>query len=185
MDLLFRLAQVRLRLRPLDERHDDIIPIAEALLRRMDGPKLSGEARKLLVTMSWPGNVRELKWTLENAVALQDTESTGLRELSVSSLKDALDIGSREEASILSKLDCPPRRLPLDQAIDVPKYLVAIEILLIERALDMSPSQTAASKLLGYNTLQALQARLRSLAKKAAEFHLDRPAWLADSAGDQ
>lgn len=70
-DLFFRLNVLPIRIPPLRARQDDIIPIAEAFLRKYSneyGKRFSGfseSAVDALQGYSWPGNVREL----DNAVA--------------------------------------------------------------------------------------------------------------------
>jgi DNA-binding NtrC family response regulator len=79
-DLLFRLNTVEVRLPPLRERHEDIIPLAEAFLARSAqryqriGMHLSGEARRALEEYPWPGNVRELSHVMERAVLTASAE---------------------------------------------------------------------------------------------------------------
>ncbi len=73
MDLFHRLLVFRLRLPPLRERTEDIIPLAECFLSSLAGPgcpapALSEGARAALLAHSWPGNVRELAHTIERAV---------------------------------------------------------------------------------------------------------------------
>lgn len=77
-DLYHRLAVFPVRLPPLRERREDVLPLAEMLLERI-GPevrglrlRLSAEARELLVQHPWTGNVRELSNTLERAAILAE-----------------------------------------------------------------------------------------------------------------
>jgi len=75
-DLYYRLRVIELRVPPLRERRDDILPLARLLLaeaterlgRRVTG--LSPEAADQLLRYEWPGNVRELANAIERAVAL-------------------------------------------------------------------------------------------------------------------
>jgi DNA-binding NtrC family response regulator len=75
-DLYYSLRVIELRVPPLRERRDDILPLARMLLaeaterlgRRVTG--LSPDAADQLLRYSWPGNVRELSNALERAVAL-------------------------------------------------------------------------------------------------------------------
>ena len=66
-DLFHRLGVFWIRLPPLRERADDIMPLAEFFLqreveRRGRAPhRLSGEVEDVLRSYTWPGNVRELK----------------------------------------------------------------------------------------------------------------------------
>jgi two-component system response regulator FlrC len=77
-DLYFRLAVVRLRIPPLRERREDILPLARhfaARYARANGlPErgLSPAAEALLLRHAWPGNVRELENTLHRAVLLAE-----------------------------------------------------------------------------------------------------------------
>jgi DNA-binding NtrC family response regulator len=67
-DLYYRLNVIELRLPPLAERRDDIIPLAEYFL---DGKAVLDEgARAALVAHNWPGNVRELKNAIQRAALL-------------------------------------------------------------------------------------------------------------------
>ncbi len=75
-DLFHRLNQFRIRVPPLRERADDIIPLAEYFLRQ-HSPKavLCPDAKEALRRYSWPGNVRELRNALAHAtIAAQDYE---------------------------------------------------------------------------------------------------------------
>jgi two-component system, NtrC family, nitrogen regulation response regulator NtrX len=75
-DLYFRLAVVPLRVPPLRERLDELIPLAEAFIQRISraygrAPKrLSAKAKDTLLAHDWPGNVRELRNLMERAVIL-------------------------------------------------------------------------------------------------------------------
>ncbi|MEO7433618.1 MAG: sigma 54-interacting transcriptional regulator, partial [Dokdonella sp.] len=67
-DLLYRLNVIELRLPPLAERSDDILPLAEHFL---DGAAaFDDSARVALVNHGWPGNVRELKNAIQRAALL-------------------------------------------------------------------------------------------------------------------
>jgi two-component system nitrogen regulation response regulator GlnG len=71
-DLFFRLNVFQIHLPPLRERRDDIGPLAEHFLRRLDAKllPLSEATAKYLKDQSWLGNVRELRNALEHAVIL-------------------------------------------------------------------------------------------------------------------
>jgi len=75
-DLYHRLAVFPIRVPPLRERPEDILPLARQLLAEvatsLKMPRLTLEpaAEQLLVTRRWPGNVRELRNTLERAAIL-------------------------------------------------------------------------------------------------------------------
>jgi two-component system response regulator HydG len=75
-DLYYRLRVIELRVPPLRERPEDVLPLARVFLaetaRRM-GRKVTGftpRAADQLVRHEWPGNVREVQNAIEHAVAL-------------------------------------------------------------------------------------------------------------------
>jgi DNA-binding NtrC family response regulator len=67
-DLYYRLNVIELRLPPLGERCDDILPLAEHFLQGR--ATLDSAARAALLAHAWPGNVRELKNAIERASLL-------------------------------------------------------------------------------------------------------------------
>jgi DNA-binding NtrC family response regulator len=75
-DLLFRLNTIEVRLPPLRERREDIVPIAYrklAALAAKYGRRIEGfddGALQVLRGYSWPGNVRELGNVIERAVLM-------------------------------------------------------------------------------------------------------------------
>lgn len=75
-DLYFRLAVVPLRVPPLRERPEDILPLAEGFIERIGRQygrpprRLGPDAKDALLRHDWPGNVRELKNLMERAVIL-------------------------------------------------------------------------------------------------------------------
>jgi DNA-binding NtrC family response regulator len=68
-ELYYRLNVLKLRLPPLRQRKEDILPLAEHFLAGRV-KNISVKARRLLVAYDWPGNVRELKNCMERAVVL-------------------------------------------------------------------------------------------------------------------
>jgi len=75
-DLYFRLNVIPIRLPPLRQRREDILPLAEHFLQRhcqrhrRPLPALVPEARRLLLDYEWPGNVRELEHEMERVLTL-------------------------------------------------------------------------------------------------------------------
>jgi DNA-binding NtrC family response regulator len=71
-DLWYRLSSFVIKIAPLNERPDDIIPLAEKFLSQMSkeiGEKLefSDSAKKYLLSLSYKGNVRELRHIVTRA----------------------------------------------------------------------------------------------------------------------
>jgi transcriptional regulator with GAF, ATPase, and Fis domain len=88
-DLYYRLRVFEIRLPPLRDRREDILPMAEAFLEEL-GPAvgrpaagISRQAHEALLSYPWPGNVRELRNVLERASILCDGGLITLEHLPV------------------------------------------------------------------------------------------------------
>jgi DNA-binding NtrC family response regulator len=78
-DLYFRLNVIPIKIAPLRERRDDILPLARHFLAyyaALGGRPitLSPEAERSLVNYLWPGNVRELENVIERSVVMSGAE---------------------------------------------------------------------------------------------------------------
>ncbi len=70
-DLYHRLSQITLKVPPLRQRVDDIVPLARYFLRQQDtNLDFSPDALNALRAHSWPGNIRELRNTVIKASVL-------------------------------------------------------------------------------------------------------------------
>ncbi|WP_426191712.1 sigma-54-dependent transcriptional regulator [Massilia sp. DWR3-1-1] len=78
-DLFYRLNLIELRLPPLCERSDDIVPLAHSFLS--GGKMLTPGAEAALLAHGWPGNVRELKNVIARACLLAAGERIGAADL--------------------------------------------------------------------------------------------------------
>ncbi|TAM25965.1 MAG: sigma-54-dependent Fis family transcriptional regulator [Rhodanobacter sp.] len=87
-DLMYRLNTLEVRLPPLRERVEDILPLARAFLARSaarygrDGLQLAASAERALMAWRWPGNVRELQHLMERAALLAEHDQVGAGALS-------------------------------------------------------------------------------------------------------
>jgi two-component system, NtrC family, response regulator AtoC len=141
-DLLHRLDLFRVRIPPLRERGDDIVPLAEALAARIGKnygvvpraiPAL-GQAR--LRTHRWPGNVRELAHEIERSLVFDDDQ------LTFSTLAGAVTATANATAAtwVSPEFRIPDTGFALEAAIDA----------LIQRALVQTEGNvSAAARLLG------------------------------------
>jgi PAS domain S-box-containing protein len=77
-DLYYRISVVPLAIPPLRERPEDVLPLAESFLARLNEMaeagkvRLSPEAKEIMLGYDWPGNVRELYNVLERALATME-----------------------------------------------------------------------------------------------------------------
>jgi len=86
-DLYYRLSTVIIRIPPLRERTEDILPIFDTYMHRFaqkyDSARkaLTDDARELLQRYHWPGNVRELRNVAEQAVVLMRGDTLSAEDL--------------------------------------------------------------------------------------------------------
>jgi two-component system, NtrC family, response regulator len=112
-DLYFRLAVVKMALPPLRERGNDVVQLAEHLVRvfskelKKPQKKFSKLAIEAIRRYNWPGNVRELQNRVKRALVLVDGPFIGPEELDLevpnitpgaatSTLKEAKEALERE-----------------------------------------------------------------------------------------
>ncbi|HEX6536797.1 MAG TPA: sigma-54 dependent transcriptional regulator [Gemmatimonadaceae bacterium] len=88
-DLYFRLDVVPLRIPPLRDRREDVIPLARHFLARfaaeygLPEPRLTAGAERELAARAWPGNVRELRNAVERALLLGSGGQLDARDFAV------------------------------------------------------------------------------------------------------
>jgi DNA-binding NtrC family response regulator len=104
-DLYHRLGQICLRVPPLRERREDIVPLAEHFLKQAN-PRMifSGEALRTLEEHSWPGNVRELRNAVTKATVLARTLEIRSGDLMLSQPR-AVSVAGRAIAMPPANLD--------------------------------------------------------------------------------
>lgn len=77
-DLYYRLHVLPVHLPALRERREDILPLAEAFLKRYSGEErrnfhgFDADAEARIVSYGWPGNVRQLENTIRQIVVMND-----------------------------------------------------------------------------------------------------------------
>ncbi len=146
-DLYYRLNVVTLTLPPLRQLRQDILTIAEHLLRffniefKKQVKGFTPEARQILLTHSWPGNVRELSNCLERAMIFAEKDRIDANDLVITKRPPALDFLPWE---------VPPNGIDLED----------VERRLIRSALQLAGNnKSKAARLLGL-TRDTLRYRL-------------------------
>ncbi len=121
-DLYFRLNIGYLRIPPLRERQDEIVPLAMHFLQELKEKKrttFSGihpEAKKLLASYDWPGNIRELKNTIERVLLYWD-ETEILPEHLNAIFLHTIPVQKTEKKPIAESVAIPEDGLDLNQHI--------------------------------------------------------------------
>ncbi len=89
-DLFYRLNVINLRLPPLRERKEDIIPLASHFIRKYRAAFkkeiefIPNEIIDLLLQHDWPGNIRELENLIQRAVLMATGNTLSMRDLDFS-----------------------------------------------------------------------------------------------------
>jgi DNA-binding NtrC family response regulator len=117
-DLFYRLRGFEVHLRPLRERRDDILPLAQmfaaraALRFRTGRIEIGEDAQLVLISHAWPGNIRELRQTIDAATLGSPGERLDVRQLPLlpfanderSAVEPLLTASAVERAHILRTL---------------------------------------------------------------------------------
>ncbi len=89
-DLFYRLNVINLRLPPLRERKEDIIPLTTHFIRKYrtafkkEIEFIPNDILDLLLRHDWPGNIRELENVIQRAVLMAKTNTLSVRDLDFS-----------------------------------------------------------------------------------------------------
>ena len=159
-DLFYRLNVFHVHLPPLRERSDDVLPIAEALIRGMNEKhecKVFGihpEVAEKLQRYRWPGNVRELRNVLERAIIL-----TGEGTIRPVHLIGALD--EKEPAAAVSS---DPHDVPLRVGTTVRE---AEKALILKTLAHTNNNKTRAARILEIS-LKTLHNKLKEYGSEPA-----------------
>ena len=171
-DLYYRLAVIPIRLPPLRERREDIIPLARHFLKTFcrkyaKDKEFSPQTLQLMAQYPWPGNVRELRNFVERAVVM----SLG-RQIAVPDV-----------SSFLEPAAPPPPEMPGEAPASV--YSPAVSALYeqmiasgvsLQDYLDQCGRDYVAYALQKYGTsykaAQALGTSQASIMRRKQKFHL-------------
>jgi DNA-binding NtrC family response regulator len=148
-DLYFRLGVIKIQVPSLNERPEDILPLAKYYLEHFNvkfGTRFKGmspESEQTLRTHRWSGNVRELKNLIERAVLTGRHEELTPPDL-------GLDSPQATGCDASAWLKVMPGLSP--EGIDLSLTLEHIERHFIDQALQLSGgNESQAARLLGLN----------------------------------
>jgi len=96
-DLYYRLNVFPLLIPSLKDRRDDILPLANELLKKYattgnNLPVFTQSAEQCLVSYAWPGNVRELENIVQRALILQEGNTITEQHLIFEGMDNAADL---------------------------------------------------------------------------------------------
>ncbi len=152
-DLFYRLNVFPIRIQPLRERREDIIPIAESFLAswNISSNAMDRDVHDKLLSYDWPGNVRELRNILERAVILAGREAIRPEHITIA---DSRSTGHPEE---------------ILRSVVGERTLPEIEKIMIELALERTGgNKSRAAEILGI-TRRTLYGRLEKQGRENEE----------------
>ncbi len=88
-DLYYRISAISVHLPPLRDRREDIMPLAEAFLKRFAAQAnrpirgFTPSAVDRLTAFDWPGNIRQLQNEIQRAVLLSEGDMVDASDLSI------------------------------------------------------------------------------------------------------
>ncbi len=151
-DLFYRINVVLLRIPPLRERREDILPLTKCFVQRYNEEfhkkvqKISRGVEDFFTKYDWPGNVRELRNVIERAMILGDGDTLLMEHLPLEILGQASG-----QAGMITEIRIPPEGISLEK----------VEETLVRQALKMTHgNQTKAAKLLDISR-DALRYRMQ------------------------
>lgn len=149
-DLFFRLGVIKVKIPSLNERPEDILPLAKYFLwkfsqkfdKRFTG--ISSEAESALMALEWEGNVRELKNLIERSVLIGKGPEITINDLGI---KEMNRIEQRKDAE--NEIYFPP--FPLT-GIDLKSVQGSLERFYLQEALSLAEgNECEAARLLNIN----------------------------------
>ena len=151
-DLFYRINVASIRIPPLRERADDILPLAKYFMQKYNEEfhksvqKISKGVNDFLRNYNWPGNVRELKNVIERAMILIEGDDLLMEHLPIEILGQA-----SKQGGVIEGIRIPPEGISMEK----------VEEALVKQALKMTNgNQSRAAKLLDISR-DALRYRMQ------------------------
>lgn len=110
-DLYYRISAISVHLPPLRERREDIVPLANAFLKRFVAQAnrpirgFTPEAVDRLTAFDWPGNVRQLQNEIQRAVLLCEAGDIDSTDLSITTVKPETEPGQDTNFTLLEGVE--------------------------------------------------------------------------------
>ena len=110
-DLYYRISAISVHLPPLRERREDIMPLANAFLKRFAAQAnhvingFTPAAIERLTAFDWPGNVRQLQNEVQRAVLLNEGNEVDVADLSITNAKSGTNEGHDTSFTLLEGVE--------------------------------------------------------------------------------
>jgi two-component system response regulator AtoC len=159
-DLFYRINVASVKIPPLRERPDDILPLTKYFVHKYNDEfhktiqKVSKGVEDFFMGYSWPGNVRELRNVIERALILGEGDTFLLEHLPMELLGQA-----SRQGMVIDGIRIPPEGISLEK----------VEEALVRQALRLTNgNQTRAAKLLDISR-DALRYRMQKFGIQESE----------------
>jgi DNA-binding NtrC family response regulator len=121
-DLFYRLNVVSVKIPPLRERKEDILPMIEGFIEKYcnenkrEKLEISKEAADVLMKYNYPGNVRELENIIERAVVLTRGEVIAMNDLPmhIKGFKEEKTLATLGKGSLTEQVEAMEKQLIFD-----------------------------------------------------------------------
>ena len=123
-DLYYRLNVVSIKIPPLRERKEDVLPMIESFIEKYckennkEKLEVSKEVVDTLMKYNYPGNVRELENIIERAVVLTRAHSKVITlndiPMNIKGFKEEKSIGSLDEGTLTEQVEALEKQLIFD-----------------------------------------------------------------------
>ena len=152
--LIRALMIVQIHLKPLRERRDDIIPLAQYFINQVNAHSnskkaFSKECIKNMMEYDWPGNAEEMRIKIRRAAVVSLTDTIGTSDLFIEN-ELGMEAGSSDEPE-LSIPDC--------EHIDMKAELSKIEAAYMVKAFNRYGNARQAAKSLGMDSSTFVRKR--------------------------
>ncbi len=151
-DLFYRINVASIKLPPLRERPDDILPLTKYFVQKYNEEfhknvqTISKGVETFLREYGWPGNVRELKNVIERAMILVEEDTLLMEHLPIEILGQA-----SKQGGVIEGIRIPPEGISMEK----------VEEALVRQALKMTNgNQSKAARLLDISR-DALRYRMQ------------------------
>jgi two-component system response regulator AtoC len=156
-DLYYRLNVINIQIPPLRERSQDILPLAEYLMKRHTPsgplPVISPDLKRTMLNYHWPGNVRELENMVRKLLILGNADLIA-RELQAKTTKRTLSAVTKPENGARPVVVEPVNESPiLEQVTKAKQQAETDAILAALNATRWNRKQAAAMLKVDYKAL--------------------------------
>ena len=163
-DLYYRLNVIPVRIPPLAERREDLLPLITYYLEKSNqrykrSKTIAPDAIDILLKYNWPGNIRELMNVIERIVVIVDSPVVELRHLS--EIAESSDLLKLIQSLDRNRIQIKDKKRLWKPTVSLKDLVQAVEEEIIEEAVEECGSLKEASKNLGVDVTTLIRKRNR------------------------